>query len=488
MTARLTNKRLLACARLMKEYPCEHRRAADIGTDHGYLAAYLVETGICESAVAADINPKPLDSARRTVSERGLTDRIDLVLSDGLDSVPRDGMTDIICAGMGGELIADILSRCEWAKECTLYLQPMSKPEYLRRWLYEHSFEVQEEIAQRDGRFVYSVMCVRYAPEGIYYDMSDDYLAVGVMHPALEDARAYISIKIGRLEREAEGILTADPNSEEGKRRLALVKKLKRMLGYDMVTVGDVYDFLDSIAPFSGQQSYDNSGICAGSRDIEVTRILTALDITHDVVDEAEDKDCQLVISHHPVIFRPIRVASMDNPAVRLAALEKAAICAHTSFDSAEGGMNDLLAEKLGLKTVEVLDYDEGKPMGYVCETDRSYTAEELARLCKERLGCTVVRFTPTAEEITRVGICSGSGGGLLNAARAKGCPALITADCKHSDLVAARNDRFCLIDAGHYHTENIFHEYLAEKLTERFPSLEVIRSKAFTDPAEYII
>lgn len=254
------------------------------------------------------------------------------------------------------------------------------------------------------------------------------------------------------------------------------------------MTVGEVYIFLDSIAPFSLQQSYDNSGICAGSRDIEVTRILTALDITHEVVDEAERLGCELIISHHPVIFRPIRVATLENPAVRVAALGKAAICAHTSFDSAEGGMNDLLAERLGLTTIEPLDFDEGKPMGYICETPESFTAEQLAALCKEKLGCRVVRFTPCEGGITRVGVCSGSGGSLLGAAKAKGCGALITGDCKHSDFVSARNEKFCLIDAGHFHTENIFHEQLAAKLKEQFPAVEVIKSEAFTDPADYVI
>ena len=253
------------------------------------------------------------------------------------------------------------------------------------------------------------------------------------------------------------------------------------------MTVGEVYDFLDSIAPFSGQQSYDNSGICVGSRDIEVSRILTALDITHEVADEARELECELVISHHPVIFRPLRQVSLNDPAVRLAAMGKAAICAHTSFDSAAGGMNDLLAERLGLSVLEVLDYDEGKPMGYVCDTGKSFDAAALAAHCKERLGCTVVRYTP-GELTTRVAVCSGSGGGLIDAARAKGCSALITGDCKHSSFVDARNLGFCLIDAGHFHTENIFHESLAAQLLERFPQLRVMRSERFTDPADYIL
>ena len=132
------------------------------------------------------------------------------------------------------------------------------------------------------------------------------------------------------------------------------------------VTVGDIYGFINEIAPFSLQQGYDNSGICAGSRKSPVSRVLTALDITGAVVEEAAEKGCELVLSHHPVIFRPLRTLSPENPAVKLAVRGIAAICMHTNFDSAEGGMNDILAAKLGLTVTEPLDIDDGKPVGYM--------------------------------------------------------------------------------------------------------------------------
>lgn len=250
-----------------------------------------------------------------------------------------------------------------------------------------------------------------------------------------------------------------------------------------MTTVGDIFDLIDSFAPFSQQQSYDNSGICAGSRSQSVTRILTALDITCDVVKEAAAKGCELVISHHPVIFRPLRTLSPDDPAVMLAAGGISAICAHTSFDSAAGGMNDLLAERLGLSVVEPLAIEDGKPIGYVCELSDEAGAADLASLCKQRLGCRVVRYTDTARSITRAAVCSGSGGDLLGAAAAKGCEALITGDVKHSCFIEAQNRGFCLIDAGHFYTENIFHEALAERITAAFPEVTAIRSESSADP-----
>lgn len=254
-----------------------------------------------------------------------------------------------------------------------------------------------------------------------------------------------------------------------------------------ITTVGEIYDFINEIAPFSLQQSYDNSGICAGSRDMPVSRVLTSLDITGAVADEAAEKGCELVLSHHPVIFRPLRVLSPENPAVKLAVRGIAALCMHTSYDSAEGGMNDLLAAKLGFSVAEVLDMDEGKPMGYVCTAGRSYTARELAEHCKAVLGCKVVRYTECEGSTDRIGVCSGSGGSCLGAAAAKGCGALITGDVKHSDMVAAKDSGFCLIDAGHFSTEDIFHEDIARRLKERFPGLEVSKAESFCDPVDVV-
>ena len=228
---KLENKRLMACAELIMSDGCKDRHAADIGTDHGYLAAYLVQSGICLTAVAADINEKPLESAKRTIAEQGLEGSVTALLSDGLDSVPRGEITHIICAGMGGELIADILSRCEWAKECTLILQPMTKPGELREWLFDHGFAVNRELARRDGRFVYSVMRAKFSPEGVPYEKDELYLNAGLIDPGEEDGAEYIRIAAERLKRAGEGILSADSGSAEGRRRIQVAEKLLSRIG-----------------------------------------------------------------------------------------------------------------------------------------------------------------------------------------------------------------------------------------------------------------
>lgn len=120
----MTDNRLLTCAKLVKG-----NKAVDVGTDHGYLAVYLISEGICDTVIACDVNEKPLNAARKTVKKSGYEEKIEVVLSDGLDNVKSDGVTDIIMAGMGGELIVKLLEKCPWIKDkgnsINLVLQPM---------------------------------------------------------------------------------------------------------------------------------------------------------------------------------------------------------------------------------------------------------------------------------------------------------------------------------------------------------------------------
>jgi tRNA (adenine22-N1)-methyltransferase len=185
-----------------------------------------VQNGICSRAVAADINELPLKSAEHTVRECGLEDKITLVLSDGLDNVPRGGITDIICAGMGGELIVQILSRCEWAKECSLVLQPMTKADELRRWLYDNGFAVEKERACRDGKFVYSIMRARFNPAAIDYPCDERYLAIGRITGGTADSDDYIAVTAARIRRAGEGMMKSADKRQEGERLVGFADSL----------------------------------------------------------------------------------------------------------------------------------------------------------------------------------------------------------------------------------------------------------------------
>ncbi len=152
------------------------KRLCDVGTDHGYVPVYLVSRGIIPSAIACDINEGPLSSCKALVEEHSLSDKIKCVLSDGLDKINGDEVDDIMLAGMGGELIADILSRCTYAKEKHLIMNPMTHPEVLREWLYSNGFQINNDLIVPDARHHYNVLDAVYTGDLVNKTKVDYYL------------------------------------------------------------------------------------------------------------------------------------------------------------------------------------------------------------------------------------------------------------------------------------------------------------------------
>ncbi|MBR4554311.1 MAG: SAM-dependent methyltransferase [Ruminococcus sp.] len=220
----LNDRRLLCCAEL-----CVGERAADVGTDHGYLPVYLIEKGICSSAVACDINEMPLASARENIARAGLSDKIETVLSDGLDSVPEEGITDVVIAGMGGELIADIIARAEWIKtnRVNLILQPMTKWDHLRRFLHASGFNVIRELPCKEGRFVYSVMQAVYSGAGPEGECSLEYLYGGLVSGDTCEGAEYLERQAMRLEAVGRGIGRDAARSDEAEKYLSAAEALR---------------------------------------------------------------------------------------------------------------------------------------------------------------------------------------------------------------------------------------------------------------------
>ena len=153
---------------------------ADIGTDHAYLPAYLVGTGVCPRAIASDLRVGPLENARETVRAFGLEDRIQTVLSDGLDALTPGCCDDVILAGMGGILIAELLARTPWlcAPDIRVIAQPMSHHEDVRRFFFEHGFSLREEVCAVDGRHCYCAMAAEYTGASISYTPAQPYVGL----------------------------------------------------------------------------------------------------------------------------------------------------------------------------------------------------------------------------------------------------------------------------------------------------------------------
>jgi len=357
---------------------------------------------------------------------------------------------------------------------------------------------------------------------------------------------------------------------------------------------GDYRDSINVFAPFARAESWDNVGLLIGSQEKEVTCALVALDATSAVIDEAVKEGAQLVITHHPIIFKSLKSVPAHSPVYRAIKGDIAVICAHTNLDIATGGVNDVLAELLGLREIAPLeimaavsyrkvvvyvpvdnaeavyaamtkagagrqgDYagaaflsdgegrftpleganptigrvgqlekvpeqrlemlvaprdlpavlmalraahpyeepafdvfethsiKERNGLGRVGKLPVPLAPEQLATLLRKKLDCPPLRYVPGKEPVERVAVCGGSGGDLLERAWGLGADALVTADVKHSQLLAAQDLRMTLIDAGHYATEAAVLPALLEKLKAALPGADIRRANSCSEPTRF--
>ncbi len=477
----MLDKRLKLCAELVRG-----TRVCDVGTDHAYLVAELLSEGKCVSAVAADINEKPLAAARETLEKAGVSRKVELILSDGLENVPEDGITDIVIAGMGGELIAGILSRCYWLEGRNLILQPMSRPEKLIDFLCGNGFEIIEQRAVTEGKFCYTVInAVKNGAKP--FVPAELFRILGKLDLNEPSARTY-------AERRAENLFREGRASGCTAKAALAAEIFKRIGRKDMFSVNDLMILMDKLAPLKNLHKGDNSGLLAGDGNAPVTKVLFALDITCEVVREAVKFGAEAIIAHHPVIFHPLYSLNESDPACLAFKHGIACICFHSPLDMADGGINDIIFDMLNpllkLKKQSVLEpvHPDGRGYGWVCSVGNRMIPNELGKLLKDVFGCTVVRCTDSDRIVKKLAFCSGGAGGNLPLAIAAGADAYITGDVKHDQWITARNSGIALYDCGHFHTEDIVIPYLIKRFKEEYPQLEAVRAEADKDPVDYII
>lgn len=201
---------------------------ADIGTDHGYLPAALILDGRISHAVAADVRPGPLDHARRTAAEYGVTDRLDFRLCDGLAAIAPGECDTVTIAGMGGETIAGILSRAPWTREGhRLILQPQSTQDVLRRFLSAGGYQIQEEQVVREGERWYPILLVQGGAMPPLTPAEELAGRPGTWRPQPE-RRGYLEWLLKRTRNQLAGLLRA-AGTEAGP-RLELLRRVEQDL------------------------------------------------------------------------------------------------------------------------------------------------------------------------------------------------------------------------------------------------------------------
>ena len=242
--------------------------------------------------------------------------------------------------------------------------------------------------------------------------------------------------------------------------------------------LNNIVAFAQQIAPFETAGQWDNVGLLVGSPEWEVDRVLLALDITPDVVEEAHQKGAKLIISHHPVIFSPLQTLRPDNAEYLLAKYDVAALCLHTDLDRAEQGVNTALGAALELKNTTLYPDDYllvGEPM-------ESCSADRFAAFIKEKLHAPSVRFTEGM--VTHVAVSSGGGGEGVELAAKYGFDAFVTGELKHHQYLYAKQHRIAAFDAGHFSTEDVVIAPLKDKFAAAFPTVEFLISEV--NPCPY--
>ena len=255
-----------------------------------------------------------------------------------------------------------------------------------------------------------------------------------------------------------------------------------------MATVADILKFVETVAPPYMKEDWDNVGLNCGHMDRPVTKILVALDPFTHVCREAKKIGADLLVTHHALIWKPgfITDANAQGRST-LFLIENgiAHINAHTNLDQAPGGVNDVLAAKLGLENVEIVNPQNG--IGLMrCGDVAAQPLENFLATVKEQLDCDGLRYVDGGKPVRKVAVGGGSCAGGMWEVLAAGCDTFVTADIKYNQFWDAQDLGINLIDAGHFHTENPVVAVLADKIAAAFPEIQVEISKTHTDCMKY--
>lgn len=255
-----------------------------------------------------------------------------------------------------------------------------------------------------------------------------------------------------------------------------------------MVTVNDIMQSMSRWAPLDTISEGDNVGLLVGRKNAPVKCVLTALEINSKIIDEAIEKGADMIVCHHPIIYNSDLKSIADEDyislmIIRLIEHKIAVYAAHTNLDWAKGGVCDILADTVGIDNLESLVGNQGrigqiKPMKLI----------DFAQKVKENLNCPAIKFVGDPDRIIkRVGLVSGSGGSYMDEAIKQGCDLFLSADFKYHQALKAEEVGICLIDAGHFETENGIIYSIANYLKKEYNNITVLTSDRKKSYYKYI-
>ena len=449
-----------------------HPVAADIGCDHGQLTAYLLERCPALEMIAGDVSAPSLEKARQLLARKGLSDRAVLCVADGLDSIDRPADV-IVIAGMGAEMILKIIAGGrDRIGDALLIMQANVDLPMLRTQLAQEGFAVEKEVFTQAAGRRYVTLCARKGlPRAL--TMREALLGAAVCGARDEAQRSYFSWQRSVRIREMQQVAALDPArvKERMDKNSMELDWISEALNMHTCKVSDLVRLVGGIAPYELAEEWDNVGLLLGRAERPVTRVLVALDVTDGVVAEAKALGAQAIVTHHPMMMSARRRVTDGDREGRLlldmAENGMAHIAAHTNFDSAPGGVNDTLMALMGAENVR------GEGVLRVGDLAQGTTLGMLAERARKKLHAAVRVYGEESREVKTLGCCSGAGSSEIADAAALGADCFITGEVKHHLALEAMDAGVCVLEAGHYETENPACEVMANALQNACDGLE---------------
>lgn len=255
--------------------------------------------------------------------------------------------------------------------------------------------------------------------------------------------------------------------------------------------ISDIINAIEEYAPLHLQESYDNSGLQVGDRDMRATAALLTVDVTLSTIDEAIRRGCNLVISHHPLIFKGVKSITGINETEQIITKaiknDIAIYSSHTSMDSAWEGVSHILAHKIGVKvTAPLQPTSELTGLGVVGDIEPIICLEYLKHI-KETLNLTTLKYAGDINRtISKVAICGGSGASLIGEAKTTKADLYITGDVKYHDFITNAND-IIIADIGHYESERYTKEIFYSIITKKIANFVAYYSEEEKNPINYL-
>lgn len=474
---------------------------ADIGTDHGYALIALLKENRIEKGIASDNKKKPLAKAKKNAEAEGTIESLIFRLGNGVETLEPGEVDGVIVAGMGGQLIKDILeTSMAVIKELKfILLQPAQNPEVLREYLYKGPYEIlDEDIIKEDRRF-YEYLLVRYQDQETTSSNFTGSYQVGYVLPRKKHPlfRAFVDNKIYEIEVIVEKI---EPSSETGLKRMKNLKsKIDELRSIEMdAKVKDFMKLVESHAPISYKEDYDNVGLMVGDGEDIITGILFSMDTTNAVIEEAKEKGVNLIVSHHPLLFmKPKSITNETAQGKKIIKLIRNNInlyAAHTNLDSVKDGMNDTIVKMfdyLDFDIIEKCPFDFDSGIGRIVYLRTAIKLKDFIEKTKKVLDVPLLRYSGDLNQtVNRIAIINGSGQSYFQKSIELGADCILTADTTYHHVQELEELGVAIVDPGHYLSEKNVYNHLMMKMVKKFNQefdVPVYFSEVEKDPYQFI-